>query len=679
MKCDNCGMVLTNGQSVCPNCGRQFFNINQQVNYQNNANNNELNNKKKKNIIIGLLLVIVILLGITAIILLNDGKNNRLNDGSRTIMLYMVGSNLESDSKIATYDLDSIKASDIDLDKVNILLYTGGTEKWHNFVQNDENALYKFTDDGFEKIKSEDKKNMGDADTLKDFLDYGYENYNTEYYDLILYNHGGAIQGAIYDDFTKDNLSLEDFGEALDKSKFNEKNKLNTVLFRTCLNGTIEVATVFAPYAEYLVASEEVTNGGDSSVLNFLNDIETDDDGVEYGKKFIDAYEEQIKELDPFGFGTMPMYSIIDLSKVDKVNKLLGEFIESIDLQKNYANIVRIRSNLYQYGYTSFDISDYDTVDLYTLVDKLSDYSDTSKDELLEAIDEAIVYNWSKQKDSHGLSIYFPYNANKVIQSSFLDVYKDINDENPYYNFIGQFNNLSTSKKVSSFASSDVTKNNHVMNDREFILQLNDDQKRDYASSIYIVFRKDEDGLFNPIYSSDNTEISDDGTLRTNISNNLIKIVDVSDSSEGFMMLVERSKSGTKNLSTNAVLSNFSSDDPSEWKTTASTVYIDDNEGDPKIASYVQIDSENGVSGNILNPDDYTTATFVASSYNILDSNGNFTSEWDNNGVVSGYELRIKNIKLKMSSLDDNEDYYCVFKIRDIYGNEYYSKLLNIK
>ncbi len=211
-------------------------------------------------------------------------------------------------------------------------------------------------------------------------------------------------------------------------------------------------------------------------------------------------------------------------------------------------------------------------------------------------------------------------------------------------------------------------------------MQLTEEQKKDYADSIYIVFRKvKEDGMYQPIYSSDNTEISDDGILKTNTANNLIKVHDISDSSESFLLLVERSKSGKKSLITNAVLEYASSENLSDWKITAVTASIDIIDEEPKITSYVQLDSENGVAGTIINPEEYTTASFVNSHYRILDEKGNYTDNWDNDGIINAFKLNIKDIKLKKSSLDDNEEYYCVFKIRDIYGNEYYSKLLNIK
>lgn len=690
MKCDNCGTNILPGMYVCPNCGKNFNNLSTNnvgtnVNYSNNMNynmsniNNNMNNtnnsnsKNKKMIIIALLCVVVVMLGIVAFLLLNEDKT--LKDGSRTVMIYMVGSNLESESRIATYDLDSIDPDEIDLDKVNVLLYTGGTEKWHNFVKNDENGLYILTEDGFEQLESYDKKNMGDPDTLQEFLDYGYDNYKTQYHDLVFYNHGGAIDGAIYDDFTKDKLSLKDFDEALSNSAFS-KHKLNTILFRTCLNGTLEVASVFAPYANYLIASEEITNGGRSSVLNYLNEVTVDDNEVDYGKKFIKAYEEQIDELDPIGFATMPMYSIVDLSKVSKINNLLEEFIESIDLDKNYNNIVKVRSKLYQYGYSSFSVSDYDTVDLYTLVSELGKYADEDNEKLLSAIEDAVVYNWSRQDTSNGLSIYFPYSARKEIQLMFLDVYRGMDSKRSYYKFIDKFNALSTSKKSSSFVSNDIiNKNETSVSNKEFSLQLTEEQKNDYAKSIYLIFKKDEEGLYQPIYSSDNTVLEEDGTLKTNITNNLIKLRDKTDNTEWFFTLIERNRGTDRVLQTGAVL--YSKDDPLDMD--SSTIYFDVEDNVPKISSYVKIESESGVSGTILNPDDYSTAAFVSSHYNILDKNGNYTDNWDNDGVIRGVQIKIEDIDLQLTSLDEDGDYYCVFRILDVYGNEYYSKLLNIK
>ncbi|MDE5889263.1 MAG: hypothetical protein K2H20_04515, partial [Bacilli bacterium] len=239
---------------------------------------------------------------------------------------------------------------------------------------------------------------------------------------------------------------------------------------------------------------------------------------------------------------------------------------------------------------------------------------------------------------------------------------------------------FSTSKDVTSFSKSDLTQNQSTVENKEFSLKLTEDQARDYADSIYLVFRKDKNNLFNPIYSSDNTILSDDGVLKSNISNNLIKVYDKNEPGDngGYLTIVERGSDSNRLLTTGAVLSNFSGD-IDDWKTEATTVYFEINDGVPSISKFIRIDSEQGASATILDPEDFTTVEFISSNYNILDGNGNYTPDWDSNGIVSGYGVSTKDIDLRLSSLDDEEEYYCVFKIRDIYGNVYYSKLLSIK
>ena len=120
---------------------------------------------------------------------------------------------------------------------------------------------------------------MGDASTLTGFLDYGYQNYASKKYDLIFWNHGGAIDGSEYDDlFGKDTLKGNELDNALSKSYFSKDNKLELVIFRTCLNGSIEIASIFKNYADYMVASEEVTMGYNwGSLFPTLNTVSKED------------------------------------------------------------------------------------------------------------------------------------------------------------------------------------------------------------------------------------------------------------------------------------------------------------------------------------------------------------------------------------------------------------------
>ena len=673
MICSRCGTKNEDNSTVCSMCNNSL------VQSTKVKKDNKL---AKQGIVIGLLLVIIaIMVGIlvsqNSRNLESDEHDKLLESGSnsRTIMIYMVGSNLESDAQIASSDIASIDEDEVDLENVNVLLYTGGTTKWHNFVSNEENAIYELTKDGFEKVKTYKKENMGDADTLTTFLEYGYDNYKTDRYDVIFYDHGGAIHGAIYDDFTNDNLSLKEFESALKNSDFNKKNKIEVVLFRTCLNGTLEVANTFKDYAHYLVASEEVTIGGSvSSVLNFINDVESTDTPIDYGKKFISAYEKQVAELDPTGMGSVPMYSIIDLADIDTVKKELNKFIKGIDISNNYNDIVRVRSEWFQYGYSFYGDASYDMVDLQTLVEGLDEYSNVNSDKLLAAINNAVEYNWSTLDESHGLSIFFPYKGSKEIQNGFLSLYDDFDVSENYTTFIKQFYTLNTSNKNSSFSKSNIVNNQTTVSENEFTLELTNEQARDYAESFYIVFERQDNDYYMPIYSSDNTKLVGN-KLKTNITNNLIKLYDYSDGSSAYVQLTERSKGNKKSLRSVAILFDYSNG----FDTDGVELHFDYKDNKPYVSNVSIIDKSDAISTRFVNLSDYDTIQITNYRYKILDESGNYNPDWEGDPTKYLFEVNLDNkYEFINNSLDDG-DYYAIFCVTDVYGNSFYSNLVSMK
>lgn len=691
MFCGKCGHRHDGNIKFCPVCGNNLM-FNQQPIFSNNLIpnniivtqqvqplNNQLPKKKSKILFITLAILIFSFLTVGAFFLLKEEKIKSqprdFQENTRTIMIYMVGSDLESEAMIPSNDLAAINPNEVDLDNVNVLLYTGGTTKWHNFISNDENAIYELTKDGFIKIKTYPKENMGSPETFTTFLNFGYDNYITENYDLIIYDHGGAIDGAVYDDFTDDHLSLADFKMALANSPFNEDNKLELVLFRTCLNGTIEVADVFDDYADYLVASTEVTLGkAGAPVLDFINDIEATDDAIDIGQMFIDGYEERMPQLNP-GLQVGQMYAVIDLSKTEYLISLLDEFIKGIDIDSNYASIVRVRSQLLQFGYTYFDEKTYDMVDLYELIEGLSPYSNVNSNELLQAIDDMVVYNWSTIGNTHGLSIYFPYNADSTYQNYFLNLYGSLDFNNAYDTFISQFSLLNLSNNSSSFTLNKLDKNESKVDGINLELKLSDEQVKDYAKSQYIIFHEEEDGYYTPIISSDDTVLGKDGILRASISNNLIKVYDAED--EDYVQLIERTVDGKKLYYSSSVLLSYLENDMEDWHLDPATVYFDIT--DSVKVSNIVLSGDEVTNGTVADLEDYTTIQFMNFRYDILDEKGNYKTDWGSSPTQYGLEFRTDSeYDYKLASLDDG-NYYCVFMVVDIYGNEYYSKLLSIE
>lgn len=700
MLCNKCGSQNPDTARFCENCGNAL--VTQVVTTQVPVPQvSPVSTMKpatkapidiKKFIIVGLLLAIIMMMLIICFIITKKDdvgdKPNEVLSGSRTIMIYMVGSNLETDNAIASADLRGIKPEEIDMENVKVYLYTGGTEKWHNFISSDENAIYELKSDGFSKVKTYEKEDMGDAETLATFLNYVYDASKTDLYNLVFYNHGGAIDGAIYDDFTNNNLSVGEMGDAFEKTPFKGDNKLDTILFRTCLNGTVEVADELDEYARYLIASEEVTNGyPQDSVFTFINELEVSDTGIDYGKKFIAKYEKYMDFIDPFAFSSTPMYSIIDLSKVDTIVDELDTFINGIDVKKNYSDIIKVRSNMYQYGFTVSGFPNFDTVDLYSLIEGIDDYSIVSSDKLLASIKDAVVYNWSKfLKESNGLSVYFPYNGSRLEQNAMILEYNDMDFSNNYVTFVKQISNLKNSNQVSNFTKTDLYDSDTKVEKGEFKLELTPEQAKDFAEASYVVFEKQDNNYYMPVYKSDNAYL-DGNTLKSDVTGNMLKIVTKNE--EGgydkfWLQLFENTRTEKKIHKTGAVAFYFGdTNDFSNFKVDALDIYIEyDENGKPYVGNVTTSvkDEETGtVKVEYVKLEDYDYVQFTNFRYDILDENGNFTTEFESDPTKYLIEVDMKEDEFYYENVSlDSGDYYAVFYITDIYGNRVNSNLVSV-
>ena len=685
MVCPKCGNDNLNGSLFCSYCG-----------YTLSKKDNSLN-RKQKTIIILLLLIIAFLL------ILVVGKKyqneDKLSSGTRTIMIYMAGSNLESNNAVGTASLNSIDYTKMDHDHVRVLLLAAGSTRWHNdFIKQDTTAIYELTSSGYKIVKDyNEQMDMGDPSLLASFLQYGYDNYKSDHYDLILDDHGGAIEGAIYDDlFTGDNITLQDFDIALNKSPFNDENKLETILFSTCLNGTIEVASVLDDYADYLIASEEVTQGNpETPVLYFINDLTYDDTALDYGKKFINAYKDQMNYLieNNYWDSGVSVYAMIDLSKINTILTELDRFVKGLNINTDYANIARVRANLYQYGYTEYQEPYYDTVDLKNLVTSLSSYSKTSSDKLVKALDDAIVYLWNDSSNHNGLSIYFPYNARLDDQANFLAITNSINMSKDYYGFINGFYNYKTTSNNRSSFTRGITTNEVSIKGNEFSLKLSEDEAKDFARAEYLVFKENTDKTYSLIYSADDAKL-EGNVLKSNISNNLIKIVFEDESiTDYYVRLYKGSNGNNTTYTTEAAFFYFPKEEEygdilnynDYYKADAVNIYFKfDSDNNPYIGMITKKNKEDTkIDGIPLKMEDYNAYEFPSRHYKVIDENGKYQENWEAIDLMTGFSFNnTEKYHFERAILDKENNasdeyatgkFICIFKVFDVYGNYYYT------
>lgn len=671
--------LTNNGGGIPPHNGyRQSMNGMPNRQYHNRVNDG----KKRVFVLGGIAFVATVFLFILFLILGRD-KNY-----SRTVMIYMVGSNLESENGLGTVDLDSIDYNRMDNENVNVVLIAGGSKEWdNNYIDENETSIYELTEEGYEKVKTQSIQNMGSSTVLRDFLNYVYDNYKTDKYDLIFWNHGGAILGSEFDDLSGDNLSLEEMKSGLSMSSFNNK-KLETVIFRTCLNGTIEIADTFKDYSEYLVASEEITLGTSiASVLNFVNEIETADSGYDVSVKFVNSYKNQINELKQFYGSTQSIYStysVIDLSKVEDLVVSLNDFVSDINVSQNYNDIAKVRSNLYQYAYSQAEDPSYDMVDLYNLVDGLKNLSLEKAEKVLENLESAVVYNWATNDNSRGMSIYFPYNAGSAEKKYLLSIYDSFASFGDYNTFISKFYSVqSNATKSYSFTSNEINVSTE-QGVSDFTLQLTDEQLAGYARAEYMVFMDKGDGYFYPVYQGNEVTLNG-SSLNASINGRHLKILDETGKAVTIPLIETYSEEDYIKYNASVMLQDYSAAEVSDWKIDGAqlSLVLDKKTGEVTVGSVLLNEEDDNKPVTVaVDLKDYQYITFGSMSHKLLDENGNFdlnVYENNSNGVFEGVEISVDEVSdFKLSSFDDENDYYCVFRIYDVNNNYNYSKLVKM-
>ena len=156
-----------------------------------------------------------------------------------TVMIYMVGSDLESKAGAATFDIAEMMASGVDTSKTNVVIFTGGCSQWMSDISSDKNYVMRLDKSCLiEDGATSSINNMGDPNTLLGFLNFCTDNYKSDHYTLIFWDHGcGPVYGYGVDELhSNDTLTYPEMEAALVASDFDSKNKIDLVGFDACLD-----------------------------------------------------------------------------------------------------------------------------------------------------------------------------------------------------------------------------------------------------------------------------------------------------------------------------------------------------------------------------------------------------------------------------------------------------------
>lgn len=436
-----------------------------------------------------------------------------------TVMVYIVGSNLESRYGSATNDIAEMRQAGLDYEKTNLLVYTGGSKRWVSDIPSTSNNVLDLSrdreeGDSRERIVAHTDKsaNMGIPQTLSAFVNYCTQNYPADHYGLVLWNHGGGpLWGYGSDElFRNDSLLLEELRSAMDATAFGpghnaqEKNgqdqsgpgqnspdrlRLDWVGFDACLMGGLESARLWQNYADYLVGSEELEpgRGWDYTFLSVLN--ETSEPG-KVVSRIVDSYGGYYEQNRSQFFNPDVTLSALDLSKTDEVvsaaDRLFAAMRADIGEGK-YALLNQARGRAKAFGLSASDskAEAYDLIDLRDLAVKTGSMYPEESGALEKAVDGMVVGFVSNVEGAGGVSIYLP-GDNRELYEVAQELYTQeeiLSDE--YGEFVDAYTGEWFAGSDTDWTLAELQKGN-----RDWTLQLTAEQAK-YASecSYTVLFR----------------------------------------------------------------------------------------------------------------------------------------------------------------------------------------------
>jgi hypothetical protein len=358
-----------------------------------------------------------------------------VNMANYTLLVYIVGSDLESQYYSASKDLQEMRTAAIgNSTNINVIVQTGGgggtpdrspsgIERVIDFTKVQRHQI---TNGDFHTLMDLGVINMAEPTTLTDFIKWGISNFPASKYAIILWDHGSGLNGFGKDIlFNNDTLTPVELGEAFSAAKYETDVDFELIGFDACLMSSLEVASRLYEVAGYMVSSQEVEPSWGWDYKAIIERLMTDPNqsGSTLGITIADSFakhSEDGSKLQEFGADKDITLSVIHLSKIPQlvkdVNVLSNALVSNISDLPSALDISKSIALTESYGRSSRASSG--LIDLFDLTQNLQDkYPALSEN--IEAVQNSLknasIYtvNGSARPNAHGISIYLPLRGNE--------------------------------------------------------------------------------------------------------------------------------------------------------------------------------------------------------------------------------------------------------------------------
>ncbi|MGI5865628.1 MAG: clostripain-related cysteine peptidase, partial [Myxococcales bacterium] len=341
----------------------------------------------------------------------DDGMGGCMTDPNSNVWTFMVFMNGDN-------NLDSAGFDDI------AEMQVAGSNQYVNIIVLQDSSGYgdtrmlRITRGGYEVLSHGlgAEVDMGRWQSLRDFGLWVIENYPSQHYALIVWNHGdgwrASAKSPLLRGFSNDDtnsaegisISNGDYARALSAITQAAGRKLDLVGFDACLMGMYEVAKATAPYADYLVASSEVEPGSGWPYDAFLPGLTANYDmsAETLGRSIVDSYY-----AESWNNSTL---ALTDLSTIPELDAAISGFAAQLMANASlYSSVSNARS-------ATQSFSDYENRDLADFAGRIAAMTGapTALVQAAEAVaaqvEASVVHSraQSSHPGSNGLAIYLP-------------------------------------------------------------------------------------------------------------------------------------------------------------------------------------------------------------------------------------------------------------------------------
>jgi len=252
---------------------------------------------------------------------------------------------------------------------------------------------------------------MGRADTFRNFLAWGQQNYPAEHYLVVIWNHGSGwrsrsegsalTRGVSFDDTTGTYIKTQELSQSL-----TAPTPVDVISFDASLMQMLEIAYEIRSKGEYIVGSEESPPGAGYPYQTWLAPLVANPSMTARELSITMARE----TLNYYGTSSDITHSVLAAGELEGLASAVDAFARALIpvASSRGAELASARNEAESYKYPEYkDLYDYARL----VRAKVSDTSvRNAAERVMAAVHQSVVaeYHGNWNADSHGVSIYIP-------------------------------------------------------------------------------------------------------------------------------------------------------------------------------------------------------------------------------------------------------------------------------